>query len=259
MGTNISKSVSSIVGKFAVFRRVIGRSSDLLGGRFGKVTDPRRSTNSATPIAPTVAPTVGWKAAYAVLGAMIVTIPLGLGFFVYEGVFALLSDLGALIVGLALAPLVLSLYRLHTGDPLNEPVFGLGVVTVAGICLGSFGLVGMYLLSLNPEIYGTTFLGIQFLGWILLGFWLLGTGVLGRRSRTVQARTAWTAIVAGIAAAGGMVTLTYSYAVGSFTLLFPLFMLVFGVGFLLWAFWLGGDLRAMASGDATALGRAVDS
>lgn len=179
---------------------------------------------------------------------MIITIPLGIGYFVYEGVFALLSDLGALLVGLVLAPLVWGLYHLHAGDPLNKPVFGLGIVTVTGICLGSFGLVVMYLLSLDPEIYGATFLGIQFLGWILLGFWLLGIGVLGRRTGAVQLRTAWTAIVAGIGTAGGMMTLIYSYAVGSFTLLFPLFMLVFGVGFLLWAFWLGGDLRTKARG-----------
>ena len=259
MGTNIRDVANSLLGRFTTLRRAIGRSSERLGGqfgeRFGTATDPTRSTTPPTP----VAPSVGWKAAYAVLGAMIVTIPLGIGFFVYEGLFAPLSDLGALIVGLALAPLVWSLYRLHAGDRLNEPVFGLGIVTVAGICLGSIGLVGMNLLSLQPESYGMTFLGIQFLGWILLGFWLLGIGVLGRRRRTVQARTAWTAIVAGIATAGGMVTLIYSYAVGSFTLLFPLFMLVFVVGFLLWAFWLGGDLRATARGDATALGRAEAS
>jgi hypothetical protein len=187
-----------------------------------------------------------WKSAYGVLVAMILTIPLGIGYFVYEGVFALLSDLGGLLVGLVLAPLVWGLYHLHAGDPLNRPVFGIGVVTVAGICLGSLGLVVMYLLSLDPEIYGSTFLGIQFLGWILLGFWLLGIGVLGWRTEAVQPRTAWTAIVAGIGTAGGMVTLIYSYAVGSFTLLFPLFMLVFAVGFLLWTFWLGGDLRAIA-------------
>ena len=203
------------------------------------------------PVAPNPAPSYTWKAAYGVLVAMLITIPLGIGFFVYEGVFALLSDLGGLLVGLVLAPLVWGLNHLHAGDPLNRPVFGLGVVTVGGICLGSFGLVGMYLLSLDPEIYGATFLGIQFLGWILLGFWLLGIGVLGRRTGAVDPRTAWTAIVAGIGTAGGMVTLIYSYAVGSFTVLFPLFMLVFAVGFLLWAFWLGGDLRAKERHDST--------
>ena len=197
------------------------------------------------------APSYTWKSAYGVLAAMIVTIPLGIGFFVYEGVFALLSDLGGLFVGLILAPLVWGLYLLHADDPLNKSVFGIGAVTVAGICLGSFGLVVMYLLSLDPEIYGATFLGIQFLGWILLGFWLLGIGVLGRRTGAVQSRTALTAIVAGIGTAGGMVTLIYSYAIGSFTILFPLFMLVFAVGFLLWAFWLGGDLRAKARRDST--------
>lgn len=43
--------------------------------------------------------------------------------------------------------------------------------------------------------------------------------------------------------ATGVVTLVYSYAVGSFTLAFPAFMALFAVGFVLWAFWLGGALR----------------
>lgn len=191
----------------------------------------------------TVVPSYAWKCAYGALAAMVVTIPLGVGFFLYEGIFALLSDAGALLVGLLLAPLVWSIYLLNEGAAFNRVVFGVGIITVAGICLGSLGLVVMNALSLNPAIYGSPFLGTQFLGWILLGFWLLGIGLLGRRTGSIAERTAWTAIVAGIGTAGGMVTLIYSYAVGSFTLLFPLFMLVFVLSFLLWAFWLGGELR----------------
>lgn len=187
-----------------------------------------------------------WKSAYGVLVAMAVTVPLGVGFFVYEGVFALLSDLGGLLVGLVLAPLVWGMYLLHRDDPLDRGVLGVGVVAVAGIVVGSLGLSVMYLLSLEPETYGEPFLGIQFLGWLLLGVWLLGVGVLSRRIDAVSDRTAWTAIVAGVGTVGGIVTLVYSYAVGEFTLLFPLFMLAFVVGFLLWAFWLGGELRASA-------------
>ena len=186
----------------------------------------------------------GWKSDYGVLAAMVITIPVGVGFLVYGGVFGPLSDAGALLVGLLLAPLVWSIYLLYGDIDRNGAVFGIGVATVAGICLGSLGLVAMNLLSIPSETYGGTLLGVQFLGWILLGFWLLGVGLLGRRIDAMSTRTVWTAIIAGIGTAGGMVTLIYSYAVGSFTLLFPLFMLVFTVGFLLWAFWLGGDLRA---------------
>lgn len=189
-------------------------------------------------------PSYAWKSAYGVLAAMVLTIPLGIGFFLYEGVFALLSDASALLVGILLALLVWSIYLLYEGADPNRAVFGIGVVAVVGICLGSLGLVVMYLLSLDPEIYGTLFLGAQFLGWILLGVWLLGVGVLGRRTGVVGKRTSWTAIAAGIGAAGGIVTLIYSYAVGSFTLLFPAFMFVFAVGFLLWAIFLGGELKA---------------
>jgi hypothetical protein len=131
-------------------------------------------------------PSSAWKSAYGVLAAMILTIPLGIGYFVYEGIFALLSDAGALVVGILLAPLVRGMRLLHEGDRLNNAVFGVGVVTVAGICLGSLGLVVMYLLTLDPGIYGSTLLGVQFAGWVLLGLWLLGVGILGRRNGAVS-------------------------------------------------------------------------
>lgn len=201
-------------------------------------SEPSSADTETMPV-----PSYAWKSAYAVLAAMVLTIPLGIGFFIYEGIFALLSDVGALLVGVLLAPLVWSIYVLNDGADFNRMVFGTGSITVAGICLGSLGLVVMNLFSMDPAIYGAPFLGTQFLGWILLGVWLLGVGVLGRRTGSISNRTAWTAIVAGIGTAGGMVTLLYSYAVGSFTVLFPLFMVVFVIGFLLWAFWIGGELR----------------
>ena len=108
-------------------------------------------------------------------------------------------------------------------------------------------LLVRYLLPVVPETFGSVFLGVQFLGWLLLGVWLLGIGGLGLQHGTVGTRASWTAIVSGLGAAGGIVTLVYSYAVGSFTLALPVFMLLYVVGFLLWAFWLGGDLRTMNS------------
>lgn len=191
-------------------------------------------------------PAYAWKSAYGVLAAMALTIPPGIGFFVYGGVFGPLSDAGALLVGLLLAPLVWSLYVLYGEGLGNGAVFGLGVTAVGGICLGSSGLVIMYLLSLSPEVYGVTLLGVQFLGWILLGFWLFAVGLLGRRTDAVRPRTTWTGIIAGIAIAGVIATLVYSYASGSFSLLVPLCMLVFTIAFLLWAAWIGGDLRKLA-------------
>lgn len=201
---------------------------------------------TGTPGVGSSVPSYAWKSAYGVLAAMALTIPPGIGFFLYGGVFGPLSDAGALLVGLLLAPLVWSIHLLYGDADRNGAVFGLGAVAVAGICLGSFGLVAMSLLSISPEIYAATLLGVQFLGWILLGFWLLGVGLLGQRIDAVSKRTAWTAIIAGIGIAGVIVTLVYSYAVGSFTLLVPLFMLGFIIGFLLWAFWIGGELRMLA-------------
>lgn len=72
-------------------------------------------------------------------------------------------------------------------------------------------------------------------------------GTLGLRNGTVERRASWAAIASGTGPAGGIVTLGYSYAVGSFTPAFPLFMGLFAVGFLLWAFWLGRELSAAAS------------
>lgn len=198
----------------------------------------------------TSVPSYAWKSAYGVIVAMGITIPLGIGYFAYEGIYGPLSDAGAFLVGVLLAPLVWNVYRMNEGADFNGAVFGVGVVTVAGICLGSLGLVMVAVLSLDPETYGAPFLGTQFVGWFVLGGWLLGAGLLGRRTGSTSGRTAWTAVVAGIGTAGGMVALVYSYAVGSFTLLFPLFMLVFVVAFLLWAFWLGRELRARAREDA---------
>ena len=188
-------------------------------------------------------PSYVWKSAYAVLGAIAITVPLGIGFFLYEGIFALLSDAGGLLVGLTLAPLVWGMYLLHQGDRVNLPVLAFGVASVVGICLGSLGLVLMYVLALDTAVVGGTFLSIQFIGWLLLGLWLLGIGWIGLRNESVARRVSWAAMAAGLGAAGGIVTLVYSYAVGSFTLLFPLFMAVFAIGFVVWAFWLGGELR----------------
>lgn len=208
---------------------------------FDSAEDSRLSSDTTT--SPVLV--YAWKSAYGVLVATLLAVVLGIGFFTYGGIFAPLSDAGGLLVGVLLAPLVWGLHLLNRDDGLDRSVFLLGVVTVLGICLGSIGLIVMYLLSLNPEIYGSGFLGVQFLGWLLLGFWLLGVGTLGFRNDTVGRRISWAAMVSGVGTTGGIVTLLYSYAVGSFTVAFSLFMVLYAVGFVLWAFWLADDLRTM--------------
>jgi hypothetical protein len=213
---------------------------------FDSAEDSRLSSDTTTSSVPSYT----WKSAYGVLVATLLAVVLGVGFFSYGGIFAPLSDAGGLLVGLLLAPLVWGMYLLNRGDGLNRSVFLLGVMTVLGICLGSIGLIVMYVLSLDPASYGAGVLGIQFAGWLLLGAWLLGVGGLGLRNETVERRVSWAAIVTGIGAAGGIVSLVYSYAIGSFTLAFPVFMALFAVGFVLWAFWLGGDMRATVREDS---------
>lgn len=88
---------------------------------------------------------------------------------------------------LFLAPLVWSIYLLNEGATSKRVVFGVGAVTVAGICLGSLGLVITNLLSLNPEIYGSPFLGTQFIGFLLWAFWLGAERRMLTQSTSVQA------------------------------------------------------------------------
>ena len=213
-----------------------------------KLEGPQRRTARLCPDGgiPETLPSYVWKSAYGVIAAMLLTIPFGVGFFLYGGVFALLSDATAFLVGLVLAPIVWGLYLLNRDDPLNRTVFVIGVIAVAGICIGGLGLTILNLQQVDAGTSGETLLGIQFVGWLLLGGWLLGTGILSRRTGSLSERTSWTAIVAGIGSAGVIVSLVYSYAVGDFTVLFPLFAVVFVLGFLVWAFWLGGELRAKA-------------
>ncbi|WP_255171045.1 hypothetical protein [Natrononativus amylolyticus] len=203
--------------------------------------DSRLSRTVSAPV-PSYAP----AAAYGVLGATVLAVALGIGFFTYGGVFAPLSDVGGLLVGMFLAPLVWTLFLLNREDRFDRGVFLVGAAATVGIVLGSVGLVVMHLFSLNPAVYGTAFLAIQFLGWFLLGLWLFGIGAIGLRTDAVGRRVSWAGVISGAGAAGGIVALLYSYAVGSFTPAFPFFMAVYAVGFVLWAFWLGIELRTAA-------------
>ncbi|WP_290818781.1 hypothetical protein [Halovivax sp.] len=215
----------------------------MLTDALGAVAVGSRRSGPATSDVPTIA----WKSAYGVLAATALAVALGIGFFTYGGIFAPLSDAGGLLVGLLLVPLVRALAVLNRDDRLAGGVFLLGVAATAGIIIGSTGLLAVHLFSLDPAVYGAGFLGVQFVGWLLLGAWLLGVGALGLRTDSVAGRASWAAVASGVGAAGGIVSLVYSYAVGSFTPAFPLLMALYAVGFVCWAFWLGGELRP--SGD----------
>lgn len=210
------------------------------------VTTTQTDAAGAAPMAQPI-PTYAWKSAYALVGATILAVALGIGYFTYGGVFGPLSDAGGLLVAVFLAPLVWSMFLLYQGERYTRGVSLLGAAAILGIGLGSIGLILGSMLPSIQAILGGGFLGIQFIGWLLLGGWMLGVGAIGLRTDTVPRRVSWAATVAGVGTAGGMVTLVYSYAVGSFTLLFPAFMGLYLVGFVVWAFWIGGELRASAT------------
>ena len=205
----------------------------------------------ATSRRPTI-PSYAWKSTYGVLVAGVISVVLGMGFFTYGGIFAPLSNIGGLVVGLLLVPLVWVIQRLNGGVRGNRLVFFVGLTAATGIILGSIGLVALYPLSFSVDTYAVGFLAVQFLGWLLLGVWLLGVGVLCHRTGAVRKRVAWAAALAGAGATGGILTLVYSYAIGSFVLAFSVFMGLYAVGFALWALWFGTDLRAAVR--ETALG-----
>lgn len=196
---------------------------------------------------PSRLPASVWKAAYAVAGATVLAVPLGIEFFTVGGVFGPLSDAWGLLVALLLVPLVRGLSVVNDGLRFDRPAVAIGGAAIAGMGLGSFGLVVRSIIPLVPDTVGGVFLGIQFVGSVLLGVWLLAVGWIGLRDNTVGRRVSWAAVVAGTGMVGGIVTLVYSYAVGSFTPAFPAFMALYFVGFVVWAFLLGGELRARST------------
>lgn len=163
------------------------------------------------------------------------------------GVFGPLSDAWGVLVALLLVPLVRGLSVVNDGLRFDRPAVASGGAAIAGMGLGSFGLVVRSIVPLVPDTVGGVFLGIQFVGSVLLGVWLLAVGWIGLRDNTVGRRVSWAAVVAGTGMVGGIVTLVYSYALGSFTPAFPAFMALYFVGFVVWAFLLGGELRARST------------
>lgn len=180
----------------------------------------------------------------AVLIAMLLTIGLGIGFFAFGGIFAPLSDAGAVLVAILLAPIVELLSRTHRDRGRVRAVRWVGFTSIFAIVVGSVGLIVQDVVVPDPEqTVSAALLGVQFIGWILLGIWLLGVGMVGRRGPIMRRRTAWAAILAGVASVIGIVSLTYGYLTDTFSIVFIAAFAAFAVGFVLWAAWLAGDLQ----------------
>lgn len=135
------------------------------------------------------------------LAAFVVTlggILTGSAYFAVGGIFALISDLFGLGMGLIGLVLVIGLHD-HVAARRGErapAVRSLGVVAYVLTIVGSFGLV---LLNLGMSgIHGGLFLATQFAGMATQGGWFLGFGLLVLGSATFDRTSGWLFVTAGI-------------------------------------------------------------
>ena len=190
------------------------------------------------------------RVVYGFLGATWLTVGLGIGFFVYGGVFGPLSDVGGLLVAVLLWFIVRALREMTREDSASQAVWAIGVGAVLASLVGSGGLVIGNVAGLG--FGGGVFLGVQFLGILLQGTWLFGIGYVGLRSGSIARKTSWAGVVAGLGMALGIVALVYSYAVGSFSIGVTLGGLAYVLGISFFALWLARDLsRTRGSGIPT--------
>jgi hypothetical protein len=135
------------------------------------------------------------------LAAFVVTlggILTGSAYFAVGGIFALLSDLFGLGMGLVGLVLVIGLHE-HVAAARGDrapAIRSLGLVAYVLTIVGSFGLV---LLNLGmSSIPGGTFLGTQFAGMATQGAWFLAFGLLVLGSATFDRTSAWLFVTSGL-------------------------------------------------------------
>jgi hypothetical protein len=140
-------------------------------------------------------PLRGWLLAafVATLGGIVT----GAGYFAVGGVFALLSDLFGLAMGIVGVALVLGLhaYAAAVAGVSARNVHTVGLAAYALTIVGSFALV---LLNVGVTgVPGSLALGTQFAGMALQGAWLLGFGLLLLRAAVFPRAAAWMFVVSG--------------------------------------------------------------
>ena len=124
------------------------------------------------------------------------------GFTLVGGIFFVISDALALLLGVAMVPVVSGLPQALSGPKPST------VATRVG--LAGAGLVGVGALILlasevaHELVPGAGGLGLQFIGFSLIGVWLMAVGRSGRSNDGVSRIGANAALVAGVAFAVGI-------------------------------------------------------
>jgi hypothetical protein len=169
----------------------------------------------------------------------------GLGYVLNEGIFAPLSDLGAVAFAVTLLPVARYMHGKFRGaDP--GPSATTTAVGVTGLVIGAVSGALLALLNViraDPASNSLPVLEAQHLGIFLQGAWMLGVGALGLRQRMFRKKTSLGAVIGGLAY---MVGAPVSLWIGFES---PLFYLAFAVGlagFLTWALSLRNDLTSDA-------------
>jgi hypothetical protein len=177
--------------------------------------------------------------------ATVAAFTVGLGYVLNEGIFAPLSDLGAVAFAVTLLPVAWYLHsRFRRADPgASATAVAVGM---SGLVIGAVSgalLALLHVIRTDPATNSLPILEAQHLGIFLQGAWMLGIGALGLRQKLFRKKTSLGAVVAGV---GYMVGAPISLWVGFDS---PVFYLAFGAGlagFLTWALSLRNDLTSDA-------------
>jgi hypothetical protein len=165
--------------------------------------------------------------------AMILGAITGVGFFAVGGIFTPLSDTVAVIIGLALIPVVLGLGRIFRP---HKPRFSFNTMAIGIIGLGLFS-TGAFFLVLHHTIFGgipeTAAFGMQFFGIFLKSIWLFMLGLLILKTGIFEKRTGRAAILAG--GAYLFVFATFPFYPGMPVIIFGLLIAL--SSFFAWAIW----------------------
>lgn len=160
---------------------------------------PARADGSLSPIE--------LRRAYLVLLliALVVMYGVGIGFMAEQttgvyGLWALLSDAGALLFGLALLPVVLGVGRDLGSTTAARATTVTGLVGAGVFVAGAALLVanGLGLLAVPAALV------LQFLGLTVIGAWFVAAGTVALRQRRWSKVAGWAAIVAGAGQIVGM-------------------------------------------------------
>jgi hypothetical protein len=164
----------------------------------------------------------------------------GIGYFTIGGIFALLSDMSSVMMGLTMIPVVLGLAKLFdsekSGLARNARRVGLAGFTL--LALGGFVLSLFYFIQSLP---GSIALGAQFAGIFLQGIWLIMVGMLTLQTGALPRKPAWAGIIAG----AGYFVVAASSAFG-FNPISGLGSAMGVVGYILWTLWTRSALRSQA-------------